>query len=73
MAALPALDATRSTMTLSGMQAGQHMRVVLADILPERTVAIFLDDTGNPGFEALEQAVTPILESFVFSPTPPTP
>jgi hypothetical protein len=109
MVALPTLNATRSTMTIGGMEAdvidaevaegasicewgivlivsrtskpdpfnygivaGQHMRIVLIDVAPERTVAIFLDDTGNPGFEALEEAVMPIVESFVFSPTPPT-
>lgn len=55
-----------------GIVAGQHMRIVLIDVLPERTVAIFLDDTGHPGFEALEDAVMPIVESFVFSPTPPS-
>ena len=38
-------------------------------MLPERTVAIFLDDTAHPGFEALEKAVMPIVESFVFSHT----
>ena len=109
MVALPTLNATRSTMTIGGMEAevvdaevaegasicewgivliasrtskpdpfnygivaGQHMRIILIDVLPERTVAIFLDDTGNPGFPALEEAVMPIVESFVFSPTPPT-
>lgn len=108
MVALQTLDATRSTMTIGGMNAevvdaevapgasicewgivlivsrtskpdpfnygivaGQHMRIILIDILPERTVAIFLDDTAHPGFEALEEAVMPIVESFVFSPTPP--
>lgn len=109
MVNLPTLNATRSTMTISGMQAEvvdadvvdgvetcdwglilivsrtskpdpfnygllatQHMRVILIDVLPERTIAIFVDDEGHPGFEALEEAVMPIVESFVFSPTPPT-
>ena len=109
MVSLPTLTATRSTMTISGMQAevvdaevadgaeicewgivlivsrtskpdpfnygivaGQHMRIILIDVLPERTIAIFVDDAGHPGFEALEEAVMPIVESFVLSPTPPT-
>lgn len=109
MVALPTLKATRSTMTIGGLQAevvdaevadgaeicewgivlivsrtskpdpfnygiiaSQHMRIVLIDVLPERTIAIFVDDTGDPGFEALEAAVMPIVESFVFSPSPPT-
>ena len=109
MVALPSLKATRSTMTIGGLQAevvdaeiaegatvcnwgvvliasrtskpdpfnfgivaGQHMRIILVDVLPERTVAIFLDDSQHPGFVALEKAAMPIVESFVFSPTPPT-
>lgn len=40
--------------------------------MPERTVAIFLDDAGHPGFAVLEKAVMPIVESFKFSPTPVT-
>ena len=108
MAALPTLQARRSTMTIGGLDAevvdaevaagasicdwgivlivsrtsdpdpfnygivaGQHMRVILVDVLPERTVAIFMDDSGHPGFDALEKVATPIVESFVFSPTPP--
>lgn len=55
-----------------GIVTGQHMRVILVDVLPERTVAIFLDDTQHPGFAALEKAAMPIVESFVFSSTPPT-
>jgi hypothetical protein len=109
MTELPTLQATRSTMTISGLQAevvdaevangasicdwgivlivsrtskpdpfnygivaGQHMRIILIDVLPERTVAIFVDDTGHPGFEALEAVAMPIVESFVFSAAPPT-
>lgn len=109
MAALPSLKTTRSTMTISGLQAevvdaeiaagasvcdwgvvliasrtsqpdpfnfgivaGQHMRIILVDVLPERTVAIFLDDSQHPGFTELEKAAMPIVESFIFSPTPPT-
>lgn len=109
MAALPSLNATRSTITIGGlpaevvdaeiidgaavcgwgnvlivsrtskpdpfaygMSAGQHMRVILVDVLPGRTVAMFLDDTAHPGFDALETAAMPIAESFVFSPAPPT-
>lgn len=109
MTALPSLKATRSTMTINGLQAevvdaeiaegatvcdwgvvliasrtskpdpfnfgivaNQHMRIILVDVLPERTVAIFLDDSQHPGFAALEKAAMPIVESFVFSPTPPT-
>lgn len=109
MVALPTLDATRSTMTIGGLQAevvdveiaegasvcdwgvilivsrtskpdpfnygvspGQHMRFILIDVLPDRTVSIALDDSGHPGFEALEEVAMPIVESFVFSPTPPT-
>ena len=55
-----------------GIVAGQHMRIILVDVLPERTVAIFLDDSQHPGFTELEKAAMPIVESFVFSPTPPT-
>lgn len=54
-----------------GILPGQHMRIILVDVLPERTVAIFLDDSGHPGFEALAKAAMPIVESFVFSETPP--
>jgi hypothetical protein len=53
-----------------GIVEGQHMRIILFDVAPERTVAIFVDDTGHPGFE--EPAKVAILESLVFSPTPPT-
>jgi hypothetical protein len=56
-----------------GILAGQHMRIALVDVLPGRTVAIFLDDAGRPGFDALAAAAMPILESFVFSPSPPQP
>ena len=55
-----------------GIVVNQHMRIILVDVLPERTVAIFLDDSQHPGFAALEKAAMPIVESFVFSPTPPT-
>ncbi len=55
-----------------GIVANQHMRIILVDVLPERTVAIFLDDSQHPGFATLEKAAMPIVESFVFSPTPPT-
>ena len=55
-----------------GIVASQHMRIILVDVLPERTVAIFLDDSQHPGFAALEKAAMPIVESFVFSATPPT-
>lgn len=55
-----------------GIVAGQHIRIVLVDVLPERTVAIFLDDSGHPGFEALAKAAMPIVESFVFSEKPPS-
>lgn len=109
MVALPSLKATRSTMTIGGLQAevvdaeiaegatacswgvvliasrtskpdpfnfgivaGQHMRIILVDVLPERTVAIFLDDSQHPGSAALEKAAMPIVESFAFSAAPPT-
>ena len=55
-----------------GIVANQHMRIILVDVFPERTVAIFLDDSQHPGFDALEKAAMPIVVSFVFSPTPPT-
>ena len=55
-----------------GIAANRHMRIILVDVLPDRTVAIFLDDSQHPGFAALEKAAMPIVESFVFSPTPPT-
>jgi hypothetical protein len=54
-----------------GVVAGQHMRIVLVDVLPQRTVAICLDDSGHPGFATLEEAAMPIVTSFVFSPSPP--
>jgi hypothetical protein len=110
MVALPTLNATRSTMTIGGLQAevvdaeiaegasvcdwgvilivsrtskpdpfnygispGQHMRFILIDVLPGRTVSIALDDSGHPGFDALADVAMPIVESFVFSPTWPTP
>ena len=108
MASLPTLNATRSTMTIGGLQAevvdaeiaegasvcewgvitivsrtskpdpfnygisrGQHMRFILIDVLPERTISIALDDSGHPGFDALAEVAMPIVESFEFSPTPP--
>ena len=108
MASLPTLNATRSTMTIGGLQAevvdaeiaegasvcewgvitivsrtskpdpfnygisrDQHMRFILIDVLPERTISIALDDSGHPGFDALADVAMPIVESFEFSPTPP--
>jgi hypothetical protein len=55
-----------------GIIDGQHMRIVLVDVLPGRTVAIFMDDEAHPGFGALEEVAMPIVESFVFSATPPS-
>lgn len=55
-----------------GILTDQHTRIVLVDVLPGRTAAMFLDDEGHPGFEALEAAAMPIVESFRFSPTPPS-
>ena len=55
-----------------GVSRGQHMRIILIDVLPERTIAISLDDSGHPGFDALAEVAMPIVESFVFSPTWPT-
>lgn len=55
-----------------GIVAGQQMRIILVDVLPDRTVAIFLDDSQHPGFAALEKVAMPIVASFVFSPAPPT-
>ena len=109
MAALPTLHASRSTMTIGGLQAevvdakvvdgaatcdwgdvlivsrtskpdpfaygisaGQQMRIILVDVLPGRTVAMFLDDQAHPGFDALAAAAMPIVKSFVFSPSPPS-
>ncbi len=54
-----------------GVSPGQHMRIVLIDVLPERTIAIALDDSGHPGFDELAEVAMPIVESFVLSPTPP--
>jgi hypothetical protein len=48
------------------------MRIILVDVLPERTVAIFLDDSQHPGLAALESVAMPIVTSFIFSPNPPT-
>jgi hypothetical protein len=55
-----------------GIAPNQHMRIILVDVVPDRTVAIFVDDSQHPGFDALEKAAMPIVASFVFSPTPPT-
>lgn len=55
-----------------GINPGQQIRVILIDVLPDRTVAIFIDDTQHPGFEELAAVAMPIVESFVFSATPPT-
>lgn len=50
----------------------QHMRLILVDVLPERTVAIYLDDTGQDRFDEIEALAMPVIASFVFSATPPT-
>lgn len=55
-----------------GVSPGQHMRFILIDVLPGRTVSIALDDGGHPGFDALAEVAMPIVESFVFAPTWPT-
>ena len=55
-----------------GVSPGQHMRFILIDVLPDRTVSIALDDSGHPGFQALEEVAMSIVESFVFSPTSTT-
>jgi hypothetical protein len=66
-----------------GILAGQTMRLILVDTAPERTVAIYIDDSDNGtsveldpagndiGFEPLAAELMPIIESFRFSPTPP--
>jgi hypothetical protein len=54
-----------------GMTATQHIRVILVDVLPGRTVAMFIDDEARPGFDALAEVAMPIAESFRFSPVPP--
>ena len=55
-----------------GVSPGQHMRFILIDVLPGRTVSIALDDSGHPGLDALAEVAMPIVESFVFAPTWPT-
>ena len=53
-----------------GVFGDQQMRVVLIDIAPERTVAIFIDDNLEHSYDALAAVAMPIIESFVFTPTP---
>ncbi len=67
-----------------GVAAGQRMRVILVDVAPERTVAIYIDDLhpdrGMPELDAagndlsfgpLAEVLMPIIESFQFHATPP--
>jgi len=53
-----------------GPGAFQHMRLILVDVLPERTVAIYLDDGGQNRYDEIEVVAMPVIASFVFSATP---
>jgi hypothetical protein len=53
-----------------GVFGDQQMRVVLVDIAPERTVAVFIDDNLEHTYDELAAVAMPIIESFTFSPTP---
>lgn len=55
----------------AGVAVGQRIRLVLVDVLPERTVAIYLDDTGQDRFDELIDVAMPVVASFVFSSAPP--
>jgi hypothetical protein len=50
----------------------QHMRLILVDVLPDRTVAIYLEDAGQDRFDELATVAMPVIASFVFSATPST-
>ena len=66
-----------------GILENQTMRLILLETEPQRTVAIYIDDSDNGtsveldaagndvGFEPLVAELMPIIESFRFSPTPP--
>jgi hypothetical protein len=66
-----------------GILENQTMRLILLETEPQRTVAIYVDDSDNGtsveldaagndvGFEPLVAELIPIIESFLFSPTPP--
>lgn len=56
----------------AGIGTFQHMRLILLDVLPERTVAIYLDDAGQDRFDELESMAMPVIASLVFSATPAT-
>ena len=52
---------------------GERARVLLVDLDGGRTVAVVIHDQSTPSrFDELVEEATPIVESFAFSPTPPT-
>jgi hypothetical protein len=53
-----------------GVFGDQQMRVVLIDIAPQRTVAVFIDDALEHRYDELAAVAMPIIESFTFTPTP---
>jgi hypothetical protein len=53
-----------------GVFGDQQMRVVLVDVAPQRTVAIFIDDALEHRYDELAAEAMPIIESFTFTPTP---
>ena len=53
-----------------GVFGDQQMRVVLIDIAPQRTVAVFIDDALEHRYDELAAAAMPIIKSFTFAPTP---
>jgi hypothetical protein len=46
------------------------MRVVLIDVAPQRTLAVFIDDNLEHSYDELAAAAMPIIKSFTFAPTP---
>jgi hypothetical protein len=55
-----------------GVFGDQQMRVVLVDIAPQRTVAIFIDDGFEHRYDELAAVAMPIIESFTFASTSPS-
>jgi hypothetical protein len=53
-----------------GVFGDQQMRVVLIDVAPQRTVAVFIDDNLEHSYDELAAAAMPIIKSFTFAPTP---
>jgi hypothetical protein len=57
----------------ASLRLGERARVLLVDLDQGRTVAVIIHDQSTPSrFDELLAEATPIVESFAFSPTPPT-